>query len=100
MPTVDLSVLTDWNDALTFVHRRDVNYFVPCYFMAFPPYNFPSSAGTCPVAEYLSPQQQLRPGGPYDWLVGWFEWAVFWLVGYLNRCDSTLVVEGKGVKRT
>jgi hypothetical protein len=29
--------LFDWNDTFTTPHRRDMNFHLPCYFMAFPP---------------------------------------------------------------
>eukprot|EP01041_Mallomonas_annulata_P000898 gene898-1738_t len=61
--TQSIIPMTDWNDALAFMHRRDVNYFVPCYFVAFPPYRKPMTADSCPVAQYTSVTQPFRIGG-------------------------------------
>jgi hypothetical protein len=64
-----LTVITDWNDTTAALFRRDVNFFVPCYFQALPPYRqqqLPSS--TCPVAGLSSESQPLlsiRPNGIY-----------------------------------
>ena len=45
-------IITDWNTTVAMVHRKGVNYYVPCYFMAFPPYrhvHLPESM--CPAAD-------------------------------------------------
>ena len=45
------TVVTDWNDTLAPTFRRDVNYYVPCYLMAFPPYRKSKlEESYCPVA--------------------------------------------------
>ena len=44
-------IITDWNDTIAMGHRRGVNYYVPCYFMAFPPYRHTHlPENNCPVA--------------------------------------------------
>lgn len=47
--------ITDWNDTLASSQRINVNYYVPCYFMAFPPLKIPRiPVDTCPVAYALA----------------------------------------------
>jgi len=62
--------MTDWNDTLAPKFRKGVNYFVPCFFQAFPPYQIQHlPTESCPVAGYTSPDQPLlevRPDGFYD----------------------------------
>lgn len=61
------AVVTDWNDTLAPDFRKGVNYFVPCYFQAFPPYQVQHlPTDTCPVARYTSADQpllEIRPDG-------------------------------------
>lgn len=57
-------MVTDWNDTLAAVFRQDVNYYVPCYFMAFPPYRVrPMATDTCPVAEFTAADHQTSRKG-------------------------------------
>jgi hypothetical protein len=64
---VTVAVVTDWNDTLAPAFRRSVNFFVPCYFQAFPPYRQQFlPADSCPVAQFTSADQPLagmRPNG-------------------------------------
>jgi hypothetical protein len=59
--------MTDWNDTLAPAFRKQVNFFVPCYFPAFPPYRQQElAADTCPVSQFTSPDQPvlgMRPNG-------------------------------------
>lgn len=58
--------IMDWNKTLAQTHRRPVNYYVPCYFMAFPPYTeIHRNPGLCPVAYATSPLQPQTPRGYY-----------------------------------
>ena len=51
----------DWNRELAIPARQNVNKFVPCYFMAFPPYvRSGVSPESCPVSQYLSPDSPQR----------------------------------------
>jgi hypothetical protein len=55
-----LAVMTDWNDTLAPAFRKKVNFFVPCYFPAFPPYRQQElAADTCPVSQFTSPDQPI-----------------------------------------
>ena len=57
-------VITDWNVLTAESFRKDYNYYVPCYFMAFPPYrNQKFSPNSCPMASYSSSSQQPRVAG-------------------------------------
>eukprot|EP01038_Epipyxis_sp_PR26KG_P005828 gene5828-8037_t len=42
-------LISDWNDTLAPQFRQSVNYFVPCYYMAFPPYREIRSRDSCSV---------------------------------------------------
>jgi hypothetical protein len=65
-----MSVITDWNDTLAAVFRRDVNFFVPCYLMNFPPYRIQRlPTDTCPVAEHTAVSQQTE--GDFLYYVCW-----------------------------
>lgn len=61
------TVVTDWNDTLAPAFRKGVNFFVPCYYQAFPPYRQQFlSPDTCPVEQFTAPSQplsQMRPKG-------------------------------------
>lgn len=61
--------ITDWNDTLAPVFRKQVNFFVPCYFQAFPPYRQQElPTNTCPVSQFTAADQRLldmRPNGFY-----------------------------------
>jgi hypothetical protein len=53
-------VIEDWNDTLVVDKREGLNFFVPCYFNAFPPYHAIRGTfdeGTCPYLVYMSDQQ-------------------------------------------
>jgi len=59
-------IITDWNDTLALKHRRSVNYYVPCYFMAFPPFTEPHrDPATCPLVSSISTNQPMRDQGYY-----------------------------------
>ena len=61
-----VSVVVDWNDSLNLEHRRNTNYFVPCYFLAFPPFTEQNRGeATCPVHSYVSTSQTPRVEGYY-----------------------------------
>ena len=65
--TEGFMVITDWNDTLTYAHRRSVNFFTPCYLMAFPPYTEPGiPASECSVNYATSPDQPIRAEGFYQ----------------------------------
>ena len=50
--TQSIIFITDWNDTLAMPHRIDRNYYVPCYFMALPPFHMAHiEASTCNVAD-------------------------------------------------
>jgi len=53
-------VFTDWNEIEANDFRKSINFFVPCYFMGFPPYRKSHmGADVCPVSQYSSPEFQL-----------------------------------------
>jgi hypothetical protein len=59
-----LTVMTDWNNTTVADFRKNVNYFVSSYFLAFPPYrNAVRDPDTCPFMQYSSEFQSLRQGG-------------------------------------
>lgn len=63
-----LTVITDWNSTLAMSHRRNVNRYVPCYFLAFPPYSRTNiSPDQCPVSWANSPDLPItsRSSGYY-----------------------------------
>lgn len=57
-----LIVVLDWNDTLAPTFRKGFNFFVPCYYLAFPPYR-DLNRNSCPVAEFSHPDQFLPAGG-------------------------------------
>ena len=64
MPALDvltqsIMAVTDWNDVLAAKHRVNVNFYVPCYLWALPPYrvSFAATNRTCPFASSLDPTQ-------------------------------------------
>jgi len=60
-------IITDWNDTLSFDYRRTINYYTPCYLMAFPPYHEPNiDPGWCPVHYSISADQPQRAEGYYE----------------------------------
>lgn len=62
--TKGLLVFTDWNDFTSENYRKDVNFFVPGYYMAFPPYRQSElPPETCSYLQYSDPVQELRRGG-------------------------------------
>ncbi|RYH21327.1 hypothetical protein EON65_20940 [archaeon] len=72
--------LLDWSDTLAESFRKGVNFYVPCYYAAFPPFKqtfLPPS--TCPVASYSSPSQELGNSG-------------FYYIQQTLQCDSFLGV--------
>jgi hypothetical protein len=96
---IPTTVITDWNDLTAQSFRKDFNYYVPCYFMAFPPHRkqqLPSSS--CPMASYSSPLQKSNSAGtcggnsvfflPYLKLV--FFLSGFFLDSNILQCDSYL----------
>ena len=47
-----LVVILDWNDTIAMTHRNSVNFYVPCYYYAFPPYRHTQRhADTCDVSD-------------------------------------------------
>ncbi len=60
-------IMTDWNDNLSFSFRRTVNFYTPCYLMAFPPYHDPHiDPAWCPVDSSIYKQAQpVRKEGYY-----------------------------------
>ena len=57
-------VIYDWNDTAAPAHRKDVNYFVPCYYQAFPPYREQRlTPDTCSVAQYAADDMPVRGQG-------------------------------------
>lgn len=62
-----VTMITDWNDTLAPAFRKEVNFFVPCYYQAFPPYRKQQlHTNSCPVAQFSDPAQALldiRPNG-------------------------------------
>ncbi len=58
------TVFTDWNGTQAESFRKDINFYVPCYFMGFPPYRKSHmSSDMCPVADYSSSSQVPRSQG-------------------------------------
>jgi len=81
-------IITDWNDTLSFEFRKPVNFYTPCYLMAFPPYHEPNiDSQWCPVHYSISKEQYQRPEGYYmdrqilscDSYLG----ITFWTVSFL-----------------
>lgn len=59
-------VVLDWNDTHAAEYRRSVNYFVPCYFMAFPPYTEQNKGeASCANFGTISGDQAPRAEGFY-----------------------------------
>ena len=58
--------ITDWNKNFAQPWRVPVNFYVPCYYMAFPPYTeIHRDPGLCHVNYATSPAQPSRPRGFY-----------------------------------
>lgn len=59
--------ITDWNKNFALPWRAPVNFYVPCYYMAFPPYTeiHRDPAQMCPVNYATSAAQPSRPRGFY-----------------------------------
>ena len=62
-------VVTDWNDSLSSPFRKKVNFNVPCYLMAFPPYSDQKTKVTgfeCPLKFSVASTEADRSDGFYD----------------------------------
>ena len=78
--TQSFIVIMDWNDSHAQEHRMTVNYFTPCYFMAFPPFTQQNlDPGTCAAYGVLARSRHL-------------ETRDFTRIGRFYPCDSYLGV--------
>jgi len=58
--------IMDWNQLFASSYRKSVNFYVPCYYMAFPPMSeIHRDPGTCPVVDAISMLQPSRSHGFY-----------------------------------
>ncbi len=65
--TQSFMVIIDWNDSHAEEYRRSVNYFTPCYFMAFPPYTQQNlDPASCAAYGSISAEQAPRDEGFYN----------------------------------
>lgn len=72
-------VIMDWNDAFVASHRMGVNYYVPCYFMAFPPFRHTHKPiDQCSVASSVN----------QDWFTAEYSHYGFYKDERMVQCDS------------
>ena len=65
-----LIFVTDWNDSHAQYFKLKVNYNVPCFIQAFPPFveykDRTESMFTCPIQSAISDQETVRPKAYYE----------------------------------